>query len=244
MILVGIMPVFTFALGTWQLQRLRWKINLIDELEERLELEPLPLPPKIKFSLFVSSVMFICLTSPSLSVIPEFVYRRVLLRGKWDGASTMFLSPRVREGVHGFHVIMPLVREHGSTVLVDRGFVSREFVNSVLELETGEVEVLGMLRTSQKRNVFTPDNKPADGQWYWAEVDKMAEYAGGEKAGVQPVLIEEIFGKGLISDCTYSEKIKEGHAGEASTRISKGIPVGRTRTVELRNSHLSYVITW
>src|SRR5258707_7944718 len=49
MILVGIMPVFTFALGTWQLQRLRWKINLIDELEEKLELEPLNLPPKIKF---------------------------------------------------------------------------------------------------------------------------------------------------------------------------------------------------
>jgi len=47
--LVGIMPVFTFALGTWQLQRLRWKINLIDELEEKLELEPLNLPPKIKF---------------------------------------------------------------------------------------------------------------------------------------------------------------------------------------------------
>ena len=52
MILVGIMPVFTFALGTWQLQRLRWKINLIDELEEKLELEPLTLPPKIKFSAF------------------------------------------------------------------------------------------------------------------------------------------------------------------------------------------------
>jgi surfeit locus 1 family protein len=50
MILVGVMPIFTFALGTWQLQRLRWKINLIDELEEKLELEPLMLPPKVKFS--------------------------------------------------------------------------------------------------------------------------------------------------------------------------------------------------
>ena len=42
----------------------------------------------------------------------------------------------------------------------------------------------------------------------------------------------------------YSDNVKEGHAGEANTRISKGIPVGRPRTVELRNSHLSYVITW
>jgi surfeit locus 1 family protein len=110
----------------------------------------------------------------------------------------MLLSPRVREGVHGFHVIMPLIREIGSTVLVDRGFVSREFVNLLPKLEEGDVEVLGMLRTSQKRNLFTPDNKPADGEWYWADVDTMAEFAGGEKAGIQPVLVEEIFGKRLI----------------------------------------------
>lgn len=49
MILVGIMPFFTFGLGTWQLKRLKWKINLIDELEEKLELPPLSLPPNIKF---------------------------------------------------------------------------------------------------------------------------------------------------------------------------------------------------
>jgi surfeit locus 1 family protein len=178
-------------------------------------------------------------------VVPEFVYRRVLIRGKWDRAHTMLLSPRVREGVHGFHVIMPLFRENGSTVLVDRGFVSREFVNSLPMPEGGEVEVLGMLRTSQKRNFFTPDNKPADREWYWADVDTMAEYAGGENGGVQPVLVEEIFGEQLIySNFSYSERIKEGHAGEANTRMSKGIPVGRPRTVELRNSHLSYVITW
>jgi surfeit locus 1 family protein len=52
MILVGIMPIFTFALGTWQLQRLKWKVNLIDELEEKLELPPLSLPSKIKFRVF------------------------------------------------------------------------------------------------------------------------------------------------------------------------------------------------
>lgn len=48
MVLVGIMPFFTFALGTWQVQRLKWKVNLIDELEEKLRRDPLTLPPKIK----------------------------------------------------------------------------------------------------------------------------------------------------------------------------------------------------
>lgn len=52
MILVGLVPVFTFALGTWQVQRLKWKVNLIDELQEKLEREPMPLPKQVKCVLF------------------------------------------------------------------------------------------------------------------------------------------------------------------------------------------------
>jgi hypothetical protein len=48
LLLIGCIPVFTFALGTWQLQRLQWKTNLIDELEEKLRLEPLFLPCRVK----------------------------------------------------------------------------------------------------------------------------------------------------------------------------------------------------
>jgi len=129
-------------------------------------------------------------------VIPEFAYRKVILRGKWDHARSILLAPRVREGVHGVHVITPLVRDNGSTVLVDRGFVSKDQVSrSLHQQENGEVEVLGMLRTSQSRNTFTPDNHPEDGIWYWADIDAMAEYAGGEQAEVQPVFVEQIFGR-------------------------------------------------
>jgi len=213
MVLLGIMPIFTFALGTWQLKRLKWKINLIDELEEKLQLQPLHLPSNI-----------------NLLVIPEFVFRKVLIKGRYDHAHTMLLSPRVREGVHGVHVVTPLIRDNGTTVLVDRGFVSNDFVSSInSEAENGEVEVLGMLRISQARNTFTPDNNPEKGEWYWTDVEKMAETAGGKAANVQPVFIEQIF---------------EGHAGEANIKLSKGIPVGRAPTVDLRNAHLSYVITW
>lgn len=159
----------------------------------------------------------------------------------------MLLSPRVREGVHGVHVVTPLVRENGSTILVDRGFVSNDFLSSInSEEEMGEVEVLGMLRTSQPRNTFTPNNEPEKGLWYWTDVDKMAEYAGGEAANVQPVFVEQIFGELATSyKFRYAQNISsEGHAGEANTKLSKGIPVGRAPTVDLRNSHLSYVITW
>lgn len=138
--------------------------------------------------------------SPSLSVIPDFIWRRVLVKGKWDYAHTMLLSPRVREGVHGVNVVTPLIRENGSTILVDRGFVSQDCIPLIgSQSDTGEVEVLGMLRTSQPRNLFTPDNDPAAGKWYWTDVEGMAEYAGGQAAGVQPVFVQQIFGTLLPS---------------------------------------------
>ncbi|KAF5388466.1 hypothetical protein D9757_004620 [Collybiopsis confluens] len=184
MVVLGIIPVFTFVLGTWQVQRLKWKVNLIDELEEKLQLAPLSLPRKI-----------------NLLVIPEFVFRKVLIHGKWDHEHTMLLTPRVREGVHGAHVITPLVRENGTTVLVDRGFVSNGFAeNMSFTKEEGEVEVLGMLRTSQVRNRFTPDNLPDERKWYWNDVEGMAAYAGGNEANVQPVFVERIFGCDVDED--------------------------------------------
>ncbi|PSS05461.1 hypothetical protein PHLCEN_2v3841 [Hermanssonia centrifuga] len=216
MFVAGLVPILTFALGTWQVERLKWKVNLIDELKEKLQREPMPLPRKI-----------------NLDTLPEFTYRKVLLRGKWDHSHTIFLGPRVNGDIKGYHLIVPLVRPDGSTVLVDRGFVSKEHVDITSSLRIGdaneEVEVLGMLRTGQVRNIFTPDNHPEKGEWYWADVNSIAEYAGGEKAGVQPVFVEEIF---------------EGHAGDVASRIARGIPVGRSPAVDIRNSHVSYIITW
>jgi len=48
------MPIFTFALGTWQL---KWKVNLIDELQEKLEREPINLPRQVKYGLCFSPLL-------------------------------------------------------------------------------------------------------------------------------------------------------------------------------------------
>ena len=72
----------------------------------------------------------------SLSVVPDFAFRKVLLKGKFDYSHAMLVGPRVRDGTHGYHLVVPLVRSDGSTVLVDRGFVTQE----VGESETGERE--------------------------------------------------------------------------------------------------------
>jgi surfeit locus 1 family protein len=107
----------------------------------------------------------------------------------------MLLGPRVRDGVNGYHVVTPLVRADGSTVIVDRGFIPKDNVDLERRSRTQDtVQVLGLLRTTHTRNNFTPTNLPDVGVWYWVDLDAMAEYAGGTKAGVQPVYVEEVFG--------------------------------------------------
>lgn len=106
------------------------------------------------------------------------------------------MGPRVHDSTNGYHLIEPLIRADGTTILVDRGFISQEQAEAgIYRQDTNrKVEVLGMLRTGHARNKFTPDNNPDAGKWYWADVHAMADYAGGESAGVQPVYVEEIFG--------------------------------------------------
>jgi surfeit locus 1 family protein len=124
------------------------------------------------------------------------VYRKVLLKGRWDHEHTIFLGPRVRDGSIGFHLITPLLRENGSTVLVDRGFILKDSINADAHKKAeGPVEVLGLLRKGHTRNRFTPNNHPEKGVWHWVDLSAIVESAGGANANVQPVFVEEIFGK-------------------------------------------------
>jgi surfeit locus 1 family protein len=42
------MPIVTFGLGVWQVKRLRWKLDLIEEIQSNIEREPIVLPQNIK----------------------------------------------------------------------------------------------------------------------------------------------------------------------------------------------------
>lgn len=200
MILLGVTPFITFALGTWQIQRLKWKINLIDELHEKLQRAPIDLPDHVKYVFipFFRNILLRMFHS-SVDVLEDFAFRKVKVKGRWDHAHTVLIGPRVRDGTKGVNVITPLIRSDGSTILVDRGFISDEQLSAKPwtggSLGEEEVQLVGMIRLSQKRNTFTPDNHPEKGEWYWVDVNALADHAGGESAGVQPVFVESIFGK-------------------------------------------------
>lgn len=171
----ALIPITAFALGTWQVQRLGWKTDLITKFEDRLIRDPLPLPPHI-----------------DPSAIHEFDYRRVLATGRLRHDQEMLIGPRMRDGQDGYMVITPLERENGTTILVNRGWIDKKHRDQRTRpdsLPKGQITVEGLLREPWKKNMFTPDNRPDKGEFYFPDVHQMAELTGS-----QPVWVEATMG--------------------------------------------------
>ncbi|OXV09658.1 hypothetical protein Egran_02578 [Elaphomyces granulatus] len=210
LIILALIPITAFLLGTWQVQRLDWKTKLIAKFEDRLVQPPLPLPPRI-----------------DPNVISEFDYRRVCVKGHLRHDQEMLIGPRMHDGEEGFLVVTPLERGGGeSTVLVNRGWIPKKMRNQndrLLGLPEDDVVVEGLLREPFKKNMFTPENRPKEGRFYFPDVLEMAALTGS-----QPVWIEETMVPDLVN---------------AFDRKSKGIPIGRPPQVHLRNNHAQYIFT-
>lgn len=150
---------------------------MISKYEDRLVRPPLPLPPRI-----------------DPSVIEDFDYRPVYAVGRFRHDQEMLIGPRIQNGENGYLVITPLEREgSGSTILVNRGWISKKMANQQKRpdgLPQGEVTVSGLLRKPFKKNMFTPDNRPETGDFYFPDVEEMARLTGS-----QPVWMEETMSK-------------------------------------------------
>ncbi|KAF7867195.1 hypothetical protein EAF04_005278 [Stromatinia cepivora] len=180
LIILALIPLTAFALGTWQVQRLDWKSKLIAKFEDRLVRDPLPLPPHI-----------------DPSAIKEFDYRRIFATGHFRHDQEMLIGPRLHDGKDGYLVITPLERGgKGTSVLVNRGWIEKKYKKQTSRpdgLPQGEVTVEGLLREPWKKNYFTPDNSPQTQEFYFPDVEQMAKLTGS-----QPVWIEETMEPDLL----------------------------------------------
>ncbi|CZS98233.1 related to SURF1 protein [Rhynchosporium agropyri] len=211
LIILALIPITAFALGTWQVQRLDWKSKLIAKFEDRLVRDPLPLPQQI-----------------DPSAIHDFDYRRIYATGIFRHDQEMLIGPRMHDGTDGYLVITPLERKgKGATVLVNRGWISKKLKRQDKRpdgLPSGVVTVEGLLREPWKKNMFTPENRPEKGEFYFPDVVQMAELTGS-----QAVWVEETMESDLL---------------RSWDREAKGIPIGRPAEVNLRNNHSQYIFTW
>lgn len=134
----------------------------------------------------------------------DFDFRRVVARGNFRHDQEMLIGPRMRDGHDGYMVVTPLEREGASTILVNRGWISKRHRDQKTRpdgLPTSEVEIEGLLREPWKKNMFTPENRPDKGEFYFPDVAQMAKLTGS-----QPVWIESTQGMSRTSLSTFRMK--------------------------------------
>lgn len=170
-VITAIGVIFLFVLGTWQVQRLTWKLDLIALTEARLEQPPVVLP--------------------GAGVDAEtFNYRPTLAHGRFLHDREIHLIAHTRKGRFGYHVITPLQRADGTVVMVDRGWVPAK-LKAASTRAPGQIEgvvtVRGIARKPWPRTAFVPQNDAAANQWFYGDLTAMAAQAGVIAA---PVFIE------------------------------------------------------
>lgn len=156
------------GLGTWQMQRLAWKEDLITKIEARAHAPPVSLAEIEKGNR------------------DAIEYARVGVRGTFrHDAEQPLWEPDPRQGP-GYHVYTPLRLEDGRFILVNRGYVTEALRSASSRPEgqvAGKVEVVGLLREPPARGLFNPDHDSKTGVWFWRDFDGMSRAALGPEAG-------------------------------------------------------------
>lgn len=145
------------ALGTWQVQRLFWKLDLIERVEQRVHASPLEAP-----------------AGPVTAAADE--YRHVVLHGRFLHAQETLVQAVTEQGP-GWWLVTPLQRADGRSVLVNRGFVTTD-ANARASRPDGEVTITGLLRLSEPRGGFLRRNDPTAGRWFSRDVQAIATARG------------------------------------------------------------------
>jgi len=156
--------VVMVALGTWQLQRLEWKTDLLDRIDARITGEAVPLP------------------AGGLSPA-EWEYRRVTVTGQYLPDQEFHLLATSMRGNPGYHLISPMARsEDGSRILISRGWIPSDLKEAASrpgsEPPQGEVTVTGVVRLPWEQGAFVAENVPGNNIWFWPDLQAMAAELG------------------------------------------------------------------
>ncbi|WP_454016181.1 SURF1 family protein [Azospirillum sp. Marseille-Q6669] len=173
LILLGVLAlagvaVFT-SLGVWQVERLFWKLDLIQRVEERVQAAPVLAPGLEDW--------------PAVTAASQ-EYRRVSVTGRFlNDKETLVQAVTERGG--GFWVLTPLRTDRGFTVLINRGFVppERRSTDSRPDgLIDTDTTVTGLLRVTEPGGGFLRTNDPAQDRWYSRDVAAIAAARGVTEA--------------------------------------------------------------
>jgi surfeit locus 1 family protein len=172
-IAAALLMVLLLWLGTWQVQRLHWKLDLIARVSAHMTAPPLSL-------------------DAILAMPPEAAqYRRVTLHGRFHHDRENYVFATGADGTPGYHVLTPFETVGGRLLLVDRGEVPKEKLAPAARAAgnvKGDTVVTGVWRTPDAPGLFTPAPNLATRIWYARDVAGIARADHLHLAA--PVLVE------------------------------------------------------
>ena len=142
------------CLGTWQLYRLQWKQDLINQISEGLKSTPIQYSKNIIVN-----------------------YQRVSLEGKYDFKNQIYLYSLNEKGQPGFDVITPFETKYKENVLVNRGWIKKELKKN-LKVNLSSSKIKGLLREKNRKNIFTPKNDLKKNIWFSINLNEIKKITG------------------------------------------------------------------
>lgn len=212
------------ALGTWQMQRLAWKTELIETIEARTSAPPIPAEAWANLK---------CRPVDEVGLELSCDYMKVSVRGTFDHARErhVFISvPRQANGIGGpgYWVFTPLMLTGGGIVAVNRGFVPESVKRPEQRpdsLTKGEVAITGLFRSAEPRASFSGRNDSAANVWYVRSPAEMygAGIKGTQSAGPDPAVF---------------------YIDQTSAPANGQLPMPLAGKIDLPNRHFEYALTW
>jgi len=137
-------------LGKWQIDRLYWKLDVLNKIDQKIAAAPVPLP-----------------VEPSESI---HKYLSVEISGQFLQESIRVLASKKRYGA-GYRIIH-VFRTNGRRLLVDLGFVGLETDYDVDLIN--DISLVGNLHWPDEVDNFTPEPDLENNIWFARDVERVA----------------------------------------------------------------------
>jgi len=150
-----IISLICFSLSIRQVKRLKWKEDLISNIEKAYNSD---------------SININILTGD----LRNFKFKNVYLEGIFINEKSMFLGPRVNKDQVGYHLITPFLLNDNRYILVNRGWLKK-----IIKIKEQKKEYLikGILKESDIKNIFTPKNNMEENLWFYISTKQMSEFS-------------------------------------------------------------------
>ncbi len=142
------------VLGSWQLVRLNWKLDLIEQIQSSLKEEPINI---------------------NNTVLKN--YLRIKAIGKINFENQIYLYNLNEKGEPGFEVINP-VEINNKNYLLNRGWIPFNKKNDKEINIIDENNIVGVLRKQIKANMFKPKNDISNNYWFTLNREDLYDFTG------------------------------------------------------------------